>query len=143
MVGFSLFLGHFERIVNSKSESTCKLCYITSIHINLPHPLLTPQNSQMPVQSSMPQGHFMLPPKSAITPQQASPRLPFMMQSFDPQSPQMQYQQSLAGAMAMRMGGNNSLHPAFPPAFGTPPHITDAHGRQYGSEASTGEEHGK
>ncbi|XP_057522564.1 GRF1-interacting factor 2-like [Amaranthus tricolor] len=101
------------------------------------------QQQQMPVQSSMPQGHFMLPPKSAITPQQASPRLPFMMQSFDPQSPQMQYQQSMAGAMAMRMGGNNSLHPAFPPAFGTPPHITDAHGRQYGSEASTGEEHGK
>ncbi|XP_010666152.2 GRF1-interacting factor 2 isoform X1 [Beta vulgaris subsp. vulgaris] len=104
-----------------------------------------PQNSQMPMQSTIPQGPFMPPPKPANTPQQTGPRLPFALQSFDQQSPhmQMQYQQSMAGSMGMRMGGNNVLRPSIQTGYGAPTHFMDARNRQDGSEASLGDDHGK
>lgn len=98
------------------------------------------------MQSSIPQGPFMPPPKSAASPQQQTgPRMPFVLQSFDQQSPQMQYQQSMSGSMGMRMGGNNGLRPAaVHTGFGGPTHVMDSRNRQQdGSEAGPGDDHGK
>uniref|UniRef100_A0A803MUU3 SS18 N-terminal domain-containing protein n=2 Tax=Chenopodium quinoa TaxID=63459 RepID=A0A803MUU3_CHEQI len=136
-------MGKINECAQYQAQLQKNLMYLAAIADAQPPASTGPSQPQIPMQSSIPQGPFMPPPKAAVSPQQAGPRMPFAMQSFDQQSPDMQYQQSMAGSMGMRMGGNNGLRPAGHTGFGAPTQLMDARNRQDGSEAGPGDDHGK
>lgn len=135
-------LGKINECAQYQAQLQKNLMYLAAIADAQPPASTGPSQPQMAMQSSIPQGPFMPPPKPAVTPQQTGPRLPFVLQSFDQQSAHMQYQQSMAGSMGMRIGGNNGLRPAIHTGFGAPTHMMDSR-RQDGSEAGPTDEHGK
>lgn len=139
-------LGKTNDLAQYQAQLQKNLMYLAAVADAQPQEPTGPSQPQVTTQPTNPPGPLIQPPQPAISQQQAGSfgsRLPFTVQSLDQQLPHVQQQQSMAGAMGMRMGGNNGFHPAMQGGFGTVTRLMDVHGRRDGSEAGFSDAQGK